>query len=155
MFTDDAFAVPFGLGFPSDALKARTAARLRSAERDLLRHDPDSPAMRRAFDRWNADRKLAHPEGRLSSPGVKSLQPLDKYIDEEIDAAMKAFDRKINPMLEFTFGVATQAAEKAQETTTRPPPRLDVPGTPSGTVPQPVGAGLRQAVLPAADRGEK
>jgi hypothetical protein len=73
---------------------------------------------------------------------VCPLQPLDKYIDEEIDAAVKAFDRKINPMLEFTFGVAMQAAEKAQATTTQPPPqppRLNVPGTPRGTVAQPVG----------------
>ena len=63
---------------------------------------------------------------------------------------MKAFNRKIDPALEITFGVATQAAEKAHGTTTQPqpqPPRLDVPGTPRGTVAQPVGAQTIDEVL--------
>jgi hypothetical protein len=144
-FTDDALEVPFALGGGAEAAKQPLASQLKRDYR-ALQNAPGSPAMKRAERRWNADRSLAHPEGRLSSPGLDSLRPYAQYIDEEIDAAVKSFANTIDPMLEFTFAVGTTAAEQVHKTTIPPPPP-DLPDTPRGTVPQPVGVGLRGHLL--------
>ena len=64
------------------------------------------------------------------------MKKLDRYIADEIEMAV---NRRVDPLLDFTYSVTSQAAESAHKTVTTPgPSREDLPDAPSGTVSQPV-----------------
>jgi hypothetical protein len=126
--TNQALAAPFALGIVSEARKEVVTAKAKNAAREAAENDP--AVMQRAMQRY---RKAYKGGGRPRAHSLEERKALQKYIRQEVDAVV---DGKVDPALDFTFGVGTQAAEKVHETTTRPPPRLDLPGAPSGTVPR-------------------
>ena len=132
VFTDDALAVPFALGVGSDAVRRSRESSLKKFLADELRNTPNSVPMQRAQARLNKERKLRDPEGKPHGP-LEDMQKLNKYIDEEIE---KTVNRQVDPLLDFTYGVGTQAAEKVHESVTRPrtPSGDDLPDAPRGTV---------------------
>ena len=130
--TDQALAAPFAIGLVSDAIRRPAEARAKKFARELLENDPNSVPAQRARARLDRERPPADPDGRFHSDPVDS-QTLQKYIDQEIE---KTVNRQVDPLLDFTYGVGTQAAESAHQTITRPP--SPAPDAPSGTVPQPV-----------------
>jgi hypothetical protein len=131
--TNQAFAAGFPIGLVSDAARGRAEQKLRKYLTELLRNDPHSGAMKRARAAYDTELKRAHPEGRAYSD-LADLGKLQKYINKEIKETV---DRRVGPLLDFTYGVGTQAAESAHETITRPPPSPEG-YAPSGTVAQPV-----------------
>jgi hypothetical protein len=147
-FSDDALAVPFGLGLLSDGVKRQKASALKKYLGEELRKVPNSAPMRRAQKRLDDLRKARDPKGRAHG-SLEDMRTLDKYIDEEI---AKAVDRQVDPLLEFTYSLGTEAAGKVQGTVddgTSPAPPPDLPKAPSGTIAQPVGISLRRRALPA------
>jgi hypothetical protein len=145
-FSDDALAVPFGLGLLSDAVKRQKANALKKHLGDKLRNVPNSPEMKAARARIDKEWKEAHPKGGKITLDFEDLKRLDKYIDEEI---AKTVNRQVDPLLEFTYSLGTEAAGKVHESVNglnSPAPPPDLPKAPSGTVAQPVGIGLRHRV---------
>jgi hypothetical protein len=134
LFAEDALSVSFALGVGSDAARGLTESRLKKHLADELRNVPNSVPMQRAQKRLADERRARDPEGKPHGP-LEDMQKLDKYINEEIT---KTVNRQVDPLLDFAYGVSTQAAEKAHETMNRPAPS-DLPRAPSGTVAQPVG----------------
>ena len=132
MFTDDALAVPFALGLGSDGVRRSRESSLKKFLGDELRNTPNSVPMQRAQARLNRERKLRDPEGKPHGP-LEDMQKLNTYIDEEIE---KTVNRQVDPLLDFTYGLGTQAAEKVHESVTRPrtPSGDDLPDAPRGTV---------------------
>jgi hypothetical protein len=126
--TNQALAAPFALGIVSEARKEVVTAKAKKAARELAENDPAVVA--RAMKRY---REAYKGTGTPRAHSTEERNALQRYIKEEVDAIV---DGKVDPALDFTFGVGTQAAEKVHESATRPPPTLDVPGAPTGTVPQ-------------------
>ena len=129
--TNQALAAPFAIGLLADGIRGPAERRAKRFAREVLENDPNSVPAQRARARLDRERPPADPDGRFHSDPVDQ-QTLQKYIDEEIE---KTVNRQVDPLLDFTYGVGTQAAESAHETITS----ADA-DAPSGTVAQPVGS---------------
>jgi hypothetical protein len=134
-FTDDSLTASFDIGVAAEVFKHRAEGPLKKALAETLYNDPPAGLMERAQTRFKQELKKDNPDGRLNW-NLDDMKLLDKYIAEEIEAAV---NRRVDPLLDFTYSVTSQAAESAHKTVTTPgPSRADLPTAPRGTVTQPV-----------------
>jgi hypothetical protein len=134
-FTDDSLAASFDIGVASEVFRQRAEGPLKRALAETLYENPPAGLMERAQNRFKQELRNENPDGRLNW-NLDDMKTLDKYIAEEIDDAV---NRRVDPILDFTYSVTGQAAESAHKTVTTPgPSRGDLPKAPSGTVTQPV-----------------
>jgi hypothetical protein len=87
--------------------------------------------MQRAENRLLKEARRGIRRGRPTGP-LEDMRKLDQYFREEVQ---KTVDRQVDPLLDFTYSLGTQAAENVHKTVSRPAPSPDdLPRAPSGTV---------------------
>ena len=132
--THQALEAPFalGVGVGSEAIKEGVVKRSKDAVREVVRNEP--VIVERAWARYERGYK-GGGRARAHSPAERA--ELQRITNEEVEAVVNG---KVDPAFDFVFGAGGQAAEKVHETATKPPPRppppVDLPGTPTGTVAQ-------------------
>jgi hypothetical protein len=134
-FTDDSLTASFDIGVAAEVFKHRAEGPLKRILAETLYDDPPAGLMARAQNRFKQEFRKDNPDGRINW-NLGDMNKLDKYIADEIEMAV---NRRVDPLLDFTYSVTSQAAESAHKTvTTQGPSRADLPTAPSGTVTQPV-----------------